>query len=57
MLTTVVLLATFASYSFAKTVEYNWDITWVYAAPDGFHRPVIGTKIVLQSEPVYGNVG
>jgi iron transport multicopper oxidase len=21
---------------------YNWDITWVNAAPDGFTRPVIG---------------
>ncbi len=28
--------------SFAKTVTYNWDLTWVTAAPDGFARPVIG---------------
>lgn len=26
----------------AKTVVYNWDITWVRAAPDGFERNVIG---------------
>ncbi|KAF2490291.1 hypothetical protein BU16DRAFT_470681 [Lophium mytilinum] len=25
----------------AKTVTYNFDITWVNAAPDGFSRPVI----------------
>ena len=26
----------------AATVVYNWSITWVEAAPDGFKRPVIG---------------
>jgi iron transport multicopper oxidase len=27
----------------AKTVSYNWDITWVWANPDGLQpRPVIG---------------
>ncbi|ORY19189.1 Cupredoxin [Clohesyomyces aquaticus] len=26
----------------AKVVTYNWDISWVHAAPDGFDRPVIG---------------
>jgi iron transport multicopper oxidase len=25
-----------------KTVEREWNITWVTAAPDGFVRPVIG---------------
>jgi iron transport multicopper oxidase len=30
------------SSSLAKTVTYNFDITWVNAAPDGFSRPVIG---------------
>ncbi len=33
------LLAAAAS---ASTVTYNWDVTWVNAAPDGFTRPVIG---------------
>jgi iron transport multicopper oxidase len=27
---------------FAKVVYYDWHITWVNAAPDGFERPVIG---------------
>ncbi|KAI1424088.1 Cupredoxin [Xylaria sp. FL1777] len=26
----------------AATVTYNWEVTWVWAAPDGFSRPVIG---------------
>ncbi|KAB5518103.1 iron transport multicopper oxidase FET3 [Coniochaeta sp. 2T2.1] len=36
---TVLFLASLAS---AGTVTYNWDVTWVNAAPDGFSRPVIG---------------
>lgn len=31
-----------ASSAWAGVVTYNWDITWVNAAPDGFARPVIG---------------
>ncbi|KAL9607512.1 MAG: hypothetical protein Q9167_007579, partial [Letrouitia subvulpina] len=26
----------------AKTVTYDWEITWVTTKPDGFERPVIG---------------
>lgn len=26
----------------AATVNYDWNITWVTASPDGFSRPVIG---------------
>jgi iron transport multicopper oxidase len=26
----------------ADTVTYNWDVTWVWASPDGFGRSVIG---------------
>lgn len=33
-----------AALAKAGTVEYNWDITWVWAAPDGFGRPVIGVN-------------
>ena len=36
------LLAAFICHSVAETVTYNWDITWVNAAPDGFSRPIIG---------------
>ncbi|PVH95647.1 Ferroxidase [Periconia macrospinosa] len=36
----LVLLATLATFSLAKTVRYDFDIGWVTAAPDGFARPV-----------------
>lgn len=45
MLLPSALSATFlslASVVRAATVTYNWDVTWVNAAPDGFMRPVIG---------------
>lgn len=35
-----------AAVAAAKEVTYNWDITWVRAAPDGFSRPVIGVNNV-----------
>jgi iron transport multicopper oxidase len=38
----LLLLLTLASSVIAKTVERDWNITWVTAAPDGFARPVIG---------------
>ncbi|KAI0473240.1 Cupredoxin [Xylariaceae sp. FL0804] len=31
-----------AAGTWAATVTYNWNATWVWAAPDGFYRPVIG---------------
>ncbi len=32
-----------ASFAGAATVVYTWDVTWVWANPDGqFWRPVIG---------------
>jgi iron transport multicopper oxidase len=36
------LFLSLAGASWAATVTYNWDITWVEADPDGFKRPVIG---------------
>ena len=36
------LLSTLVSFATAKTVTYDWDVTWVTASPDGFERPVIG---------------
>lgn len=35
-------LATWVGLAAAKDVYFNWNITWVNAAPDGFERPVIG---------------
>lgn len=31
-----------AAVARAATVTYDWDVTWVWASPDGFGRPVIG---------------
>lgn len=31
-----------AALARAATVTYNWNVTWVWASPDGFSRPVIG---------------
>jgi iron transport multicopper oxidase len=28
----------------AAVVEHYWDVTWVWAAPDGYGRPVIGVN-------------
>lgn len=30
------------SFTLAKTVQYDFNIGWVTAAPDGYSRPVIG---------------
>ncbi|KAB5554568.1 iron transport multicopper oxidase FET3 [Coniochaeta sp. 2T2.1] len=37
-----VTVLSLASLANAGTITYNWDVTWVNAAPDGFSRPVIG---------------
>lgn len=42
MLKSIITVLASASLALAATVTYNWDITWVTAAPDGFSRPVIG---------------
>ena len=36
------VLALLVSSTLAATVNYNFNITWVTASPDGFARPVIG---------------
>jgi iron transport multicopper oxidase len=40
-----------------ETVELNWDITWVSAAPDGFTRPVIGINGQWPCPAIEANVG
>ncbi|KAI9813851.1 MAG: hypothetical protein M1827_003641, partial [Pycnora praestabilis] len=42
MLTLILVLFGLGSLALGKTVHYDWTITWVTAAPDGFSRPVIG---------------
>lgn len=42
MLIPLILLVSLAQAVIAKTIYYNWNITYVNAAPDGFERRVIG---------------
>jgi iron transport multicopper oxidase len=41
----------------AATVIFNWEITWVWAAPDGFGRPVIGINNQWPCPTISVNVG
>ncbi|OAA61846.1 iron transport multicopper oxidase fet3 precursor [Niveomyces insectorum RCEF 264] len=41
----------------AETVTYNWDVTWVNAAPDGFERPVVGINGAWPCPTIEANVG
>lgn len=57
MLGALLFLASFVAYSLAATLTYNWDITWVSAAPDGFTRPVIGINGIFPCPTIKANVG
>jgi len=35
-------LAAFSGIIEAATVTYDFDVTWVWASPDGYGRPVVG---------------
>ena len=50
-------LLSLASLAKAATVTYNWDITWVWAAPDGFGRPLIGVNNVWPCPKIEATVG
>lgn len=39
------------------TVTYNWDVTWVWANPDGFARPVIGINNEWPCPTIEATVG
>ncbi|KAK9782843.1 hypothetical protein SCAR479_01186 [Seiridium cardinale] len=43
--------------AWADTITYNWDVTWVNAAPDGFARPVIGINGEWPCPPINAYVG
>jgi iron transport multicopper oxidase len=55
-LVSLVALAQAAS-TWAATVTYNWDVTWVTAAPDGFSRPVIGINGQWPNPPIKAAAG
>ncbi|KAI0137979.1 putative ferroxidase [Hypoxylon sp. NC0597] len=43
--------------SLAKTVTYDWNVTWVLASPDGFARPVIGINDKWPCPKIEADVG
>jgi len=50
-----VLLLTWLALSqitLSKIVTYNWDVTWVWASPDGFGRPVVGINNQFPCPPI-----
>ncbi|KAK0638799.1 Cupredoxin [Cercophora newfieldiana] len=50
-------LVALAGLTRAATVSYNFDITWVWAAPDGFGRPVVGVNNQWPCPTIEANVG
>jgi iron transport multicopper oxidase len=42
MFSLILPLVTCLPLALSATITYNWNVTWVSAAPDGFTRPVIG---------------
>ncbi len=41
----------------AKTVTYNWALTWVNRSPDGFSRPVIGINNQWPCPSIEADIG
>ncbi|KAK5628579.1 hypothetical protein RRF57_004294 [Xylaria bambusicola] len=41
----------------AATITYNWEVTWVWAAPDGFGRPVIGINNTWPCPIIEASIG
>jgi len=50
-------LLCFSPVARAAVVNINWNITWVWAAPDGFGRPVIGINNQWPCPKIEANVG
>lgn len=43
--------------SAAETVSYDWNVTWVSGAPDGFYRPIVGINGAWPCPPIQATVG
>jgi iron transport multicopper oxidase len=54
---TAVLALALASHALGKTVTYDWEVTWVRAAPDGFERSVIGINNQWPCPDIRASVG
>lgn len=53
----IIPLLALAGDAWAGTIAYDWDITWVSAAPDGFTRPVIGVNGVWPCPMIVATAG
>ncbi|KAI2624898.1 putative ferroxidase [Hypoxylon sp. NC1633] len=53
----VLVALTQATGSWAKSVSYDWNVTWIFASPDGFGRPVIGINDAWPCPTIEANVG
>jgi iron transport multicopper oxidase len=53
----IMALSLLASLVSAGIVEQYWDVTWVWAAPDGYGRPVIGINGQWPCPDIYANKG
>jgi iron transport multicopper oxidase len=53
----LILLSQAVVGALAATVTYDWEVTWVDAAPDGFARSVIGINGQWPCPPITANVG
>lgn len=50
-------LLCFGTVARAAVVTINWNVTWVWASPDGFGRPVIGINNQWPCPKLEANVG
>lgn len=41
----------------AATITYDWEVTWVWAAPDGVGRPIIGINNSWPCPMIQASVG
>lgn len=55
-MTRLPLALSLAATALAKTVEVDWDIGWVNAAPDGYSRPVIAINGQWPPPPLHVDV-
>ncbi|KAI0439097.1 Cupredoxin [Xylaria telfairii] len=53
----IFLLLGYAVLVSGETVTYDWEVTWVWAAPDGFGRPVIGINHVWPCPIIEASLG
>ncbi|KKF95926.1 Iron transport multicopper oxidase FET3 [Ceratocystis platani] len=50
-------LVALASTAMAAVRTYNWDVTWVNRAPNGFGRPVVGINNQWPNPSIEGEIG